>query len=126
MVLKNFNVKMVCSTDRRVFFVARRRPSGGGRIHRLQCVLNRLPIQTPVQSSPKIVGWRSDHQTVQQPPLCVGRREHVGRTLILETKFHDFCRGLYIWGVWFANEEGCKKQSGGRTPEKLKVSNEKE
>jgi hypothetical protein len=49
------------------------------RIHRLPRLPNRLPIQAPVELLQKVIGWRGEHQAVQQSYLCVGRRLHICR-----------------------------------------------
>jgi hypothetical protein len=69
-----------------------RRTPRGRRIHRLQCLFQRHPIQRPVQPFQKIIGRGRDHQAVQKSKLGIGRRLHISRTLYSKIKFQDFCR----------------------------------
>ncbi len=72
------------------------RAPSGRRIHRLQCFLQGLPIQGPIQPFQKIIRRRGDHQAVQKSKLGVGRCLHTSRTLHSITKFQDFCRDPHI------------------------------
>ncbi len=71
-----------------------RRTPGGGRIHRLQRLFNRLPIQSLIQPPQKLIGRRGDHQAVQQSHLCVGPRLHDSLTPNQIIRSKEFCRGL--------------------------------
>lgn len=62
------------------------------RIHRLQRLFNRLPIQGSIQQLQKAIGRGRDHQAVQKSKLRIGRRLHISRTLHSKIKFQDICR----------------------------------
>ena len=73
-----------------------RRTPGRRRIHRLQRLFHRLPVQRPVEPFQKIIRRRGDHQAVRQSHLCVGRRLHGSLTHNQSNRSKEFCRGLHM------------------------------
>ncbi len=67
------------------------------RIHCLQRLFQRLPIQRPVEPFQKIVGRRGVHHAVHKSKLGIGRRLHISRTFNSNTKFQDFCRDFIVY-----------------------------